>query len=225
VASLQQGQKKAAAKAKLLASLMRLAGESRQAFKLMMGVKAFAVQNSLPMSASMVCAVDNVVALRDRIVPEERQLWPLLWAPGEPGAMTWRLYAFLFQSAVRQLLFGLRTPENTHNICGAISFEMVPAAISCEQVVDLMQGSAAAGGGVAGGTFVSGARCRFNRSISTSIRRSIGRSVKGSVRTSIKSFKSIKGIKRSDSNASISSDVSSDSSGSSDSCVSASSEV
>jgi hypothetical protein len=47
VASLQQGQKKAATKAKLLAGLMRLAGESRQAFKLMMGVKSFAVQNCL----------------------------------------------------------------------------------------------------------------------------------------------------------------------------------
>jgi hypothetical protein len=169
------------------------------------------------------------VALRDRIAPEERALWPLLWAPGEPGGMTWRSYAFLFQSAVRQLLFGLRTPENTSKVCGAVSFDMVPAAISIEQLAGLMQGSSAAGGAVAGGgTFRSGAHSRFNRSISTSIRRSIGRSVRGSVRTSIKSINSIrsfKSMKRGDSNVSISSDLSTDSSGSSDSCVSASSEV
>jgi hypothetical protein len=139
--------------------------------------------------------------------------------------MTWRSYAFLFQSAVRQLLFGLRTPENTSKVCGAVSFEMVPAAISIEQLAGLMQGSSAAGGPVAGGgTFRSGAHSRFNRSISTSIRRSI----RGSVRTSIKSIKSIrsfKSMKRSDSNVSISSDLSTDSSGSSDSCVSARIEV
>uniref|UniRef100_A0A383WJS7 Fatty acyl-CoA reductase n=1 Tax=Tetradesmus obliquus TaxID=3088 RepID=A0A383WJS7_TETOB len=221
-ASLQQGHSKAAAKARLLAGLMRLAGESRQAYKLLMGVKAFGVQNSIPLAASLVCCVDNVVALRDSIAREERQLWPLLWAPGEPGGMPWRDYSFLMQSAVRQLLFGQRTPENVRRVCCAGSFEPLAAAITAEQVAGLMQGrKIAAGAGAASIRF--GGHGRFSRSISTSIRRSIRRSV---VRSVVGRGSARASMKRSDSNISISSSCSSgSSSGSSGSYVLGSSDV
>jgi hypothetical protein len=214
-AGLQRGNTKAAAKASFLAALMRLAGEKRQAYKLQMGVKAFGVQNSLPLAASLVCAIDNVIKLRDRITPEERALWPVLWAPCEPGGMPWRQYSFIMQSGVRQLLFGQRTPENVAKVCCPASFELLPAAITPEQVASLMQGGAVAAAG--SGSVRFGGHGRFSRSISTSIRRSMRRSIRGSLRGSLLGGgrSSIKeSMKRSDSNTSISSSCSSDSSSS-----------
>lgn len=203
-ASVQQGQQKTAAKASMVAGLMRLVGEPRQAYKLQMGVKAFGVQNSIPLAASLICSVDNVVALRDSIAPEERQLWPLLWAPGEPAGMPWRSYSFVMHSAVRQLLFGQRGAEQLHKMCCAGGFEPVAAAITAQQVGAIMQGRTVAdGSGAASHKF--GAHGRFSRSIGTSFRRSIVRSVvrRGSMRDS---------IKRSDSTISNGSSCSSDSS-------------
>jgi hypothetical protein len=213
MAAVQQGHQRALAKARLLAALMRLAGESRGAYKLLMVVKAFGVQNSLPTAASMRCSVDNVVALRDRIAPEERQVWPVLWAPDGPTGMPWRTYCFIMQSAVRQLLFVQRTPENVHKICCPGSFELLAPASTAEQVGSLMEGSKlAAGAGT--GSIRFGGRGRFSRSISTSMRRSIGRSIRVSMRGSIKALSFKGSMMRSDSNISIISSCSSDSSSS-----------
>ncbi|WIA32702.1 hypothetical protein OEZ86_005888 [Tetradesmus obliquus] len=145
-ASVQQGQQKTAAKASMVAGLTRLVGEPRQAYKLQMGVKAFGVQNSIPLAASLICSVDNVVALRDSIAPQEQQLWPLLWAPGEPAGMPWHSYSFVMHSAVRQLLFGQRGAEQLHKMCCAGGFEPVAAAITAEQVGAIMHGRTVADG-------------------------------------------------------------------------------
>jgi hypothetical protein len=134
-----RGLKKCEAKAQLLASLMQLTGKRKHAYRLLMGVKCHAVQNSLPLAASMICSVDNVLQLQQRIVPQEKQHWPIVWGPGQPTGMPWRTYFFTFLSAVRQLLLRVPTPENRRAVCHPGLFLQLQPADS-ELVCSLMLG-------------------------------------------------------------------------------------
>jgi hypothetical protein len=119
---------------------MQLTGRSKHAQKLLMGVKSHAVQNSLPLAASMVCCVDNVVQLQQSIVPSERELWPIVWASGQKTALPWRTYIFTFLSAVRQLLLRMRGPENTSAVSHPGVFALI-APCSSELMRSILVGS------------------------------------------------------------------------------------
>jgi hypothetical protein len=136
---MQRGLKKCEAKAQLLATLMQLTGKRKHAYKLLMGVKSHAVQNSLQLAASMVCSVDNVLQLQQRMVPQEKQHWPIVWGSGQPTGMPWRTYTFTFLSAVRQLLLRMPTPENRRGVCHPGLFLQLQPADS-ELVCSLMLG-------------------------------------------------------------------------------------
>jgi hypothetical protein len=136
---MQRGIKKCEAKAQLLAALMQLTGKRKHAYKLLMGVKSHAVQNSLPLAASMICSVNNVLQLQQRVAPQEKQHWPIVWGSGQPTGMPWRTYTFTFLSAVRQLLLRMPTPENRSAVCHPGLFLQLQPANS-ELVCSLMLG-------------------------------------------------------------------------------------
>eukprot|EP00878_Enallax_costatus_P007771 GHUV01008134.1.p1 GENE.GHUV01008134.1~~GHUV01008134.1.p1 ORF type:complete len:416 (+),score=108.71 GHUV01008134.1:316-1563(+) len=99
-------------------------GKSREARLLSTAYKAFGVYNSRRYDRSITCAVDNVRSLQAQMIPEDRQLLPVVW---EESVMSWPNYGYMVCAGIRKLLFRTQQESVVPHFVTCPKFQSFPA--------------------------------------------------------------------------------------------------